>query len=80
MTAHRMAMASRMITSTAIEAREFSEMSGKYDVYSVPKIIINDQHAFVGGLPEANFIDAVLSSITDAGFDEGRTLGDSTQS
>jgi hypothetical protein len=56
-------MASPMVTSTAVEAREFSEMAGRYDVYSVPKIVINDIYAFVGGLPEGDFIDAVLSSV-----------------
>ena len=60
-------MTSSLVTSTAVEAREFSEMAGRYDVYSVPKIVINDTYAFVGGLPEADFIDAVLSSVASGG-------------
>lgn len=57
-----MAMLSPHIKSTAIEAREFPELSGHYEVYSVPKIIVNDTESFVGGLPESEFVQAVLSA------------------
>lgn len=58
--AHRMALANPLITSTAVESQEFSELAGQYDVYSVPKIVVNETHHFVGGLPEPEFVEAVL--------------------
>lgn len=68
MTAHRLAMASPRIRSTAIEATEFREMSMQYEVSGVPKMIVNDSWSFLGALPESEFVDAVLSGLTN---DEG---------
>lgn len=58
--AHRMAMTNPLIRSTAVESQEFSELAGRYEVYSVPKIVVNETHHFVGGLPEPQFVEAVL--------------------
>ena len=58
-----MALASDKVRSTAIAAQEFPELSGHYDVYSVPKIVINDQYAFAGGYPEPQFVDLVLHAV-----------------
>lgn len=64
MTAHRLAMASPYIRSTAIEATEFREMSTRYQVRGVPMMVVNDSWSFLGALPESEFVDAVLSGIT----------------
>lgn len=56
-----MAMASPKVRSTSIECREFTELAGQYEVYSVPKMVVNDEYHFVGGLPESEFVDAVLA-------------------
>ena len=63
MTANRLALASNRIRSTAIAAQEFPELSGHYDVYSVPKIIINDRFAFAGAYPEPQFVDLILQAL-----------------
>jgi len=58
--AHRMSFASPRVRSTSIESQEFQEVARRYDVQSVPKVVINDRLAFVGALPEAHFIDALV--------------------
>ena len=58
-----MALASERVRSTAIEAQEFPELSGHYEVYSVPKIVINDKFAFAGGYPEPQFVELILRGI-----------------
>jgi len=55
-----MAIASSRITAECIEATEFPEMSQRYRVMAVPKIVINDAVEFEGALPERDFLGAVL--------------------
>ncbi len=62
-----MAIASHRIRSTSIEAQEFPELSGQYEVYAVPKIVVNDTHSFTGGLPEPQFVEAVLDGTASEG-------------
>ena len=58
--AQHMAVASDRVTSTAIEATEFPDLSRTYRVSAVPKIVINDRVEFEGALPEPQFLEAVL--------------------
>jgi hypothetical protein len=62
-TANRLALASERVRSTSVEAQEFPELSGHYEVYSVPKIVVNDAVAFTGGYPEPQFVELVLSAV-----------------
>lgn len=71
-----MALASEHIRSTAVEAREFPELSGHYEVSSVPKIVVNETFEFVGGYPEPQFVELVLSSVE--GGETGPEEGEST--
>ena len=61
--AQHMAVASDRVTATAIEANEFPDLSQAYGVSGVPKIVINDRVEFMGALPEAQFLDAVLQAV-----------------
>lgn len=61
-----MASATPRIRSTSIEAREFPELAGHYEVYSVPKIVVNEIHSFTGGLPEKQFVQSVLAALNGA--------------
>ncbi len=65
MTAHRMAMASEYVTSNMIEANEFPVLSTQNNVYSVPHITVNGRYAFVGALPEREFVEGVLNAVMD---------------
>jgi predicted DsbA family dithiol-disulfide isomerase len=55
-----MAYANPHITSVAIEATEFMDLSRKYRVTGVPKTIVNETLEIMGALPEAMFVRAAL--------------------
>ena len=58
--ANRMALASEKVIALAIEANEFPEMTRSYGVQGVPRTVVNRQGAFVGALPEQQFVASVL--------------------
>lgn len=64
--AHMLAMENSNIKSSMIEATEFMEMSSKYDVMGVPKVVINDTVSFEGALPEEEFINHIKEAISKA--------------
>ena len=55
-----MAFASPQITSTAIDATEFMDLSRKYRVTGVPKTVVNDTIEILGALPEEMFVSEAL--------------------
>lgn len=61
-----MAAANPNITSDAIEATEFMELSRKYRVTGVPKTIVNETIEILGGLPEKHFVRAALDMAEEA--------------
>jgi glutaredoxin-like protein len=68
-TAHMLSMVNpEMIDSEMIEASEFPELSEKYSVMAVPKIVINENIDFEGATPEQVFVskieEAISSSLT----------------
>ena len=63
--AQHMAVASTRVTAQCIEATQFPELSQRYRVMAVPKIVINDRVEFEGALPEHDFLGAVLQAVED---------------
>ena len=61
--AQHMAIASDRVTAECIEATEFPELSQRYQVMAVPKIVINDTLQFEGAIPERDFLGAVLQAV-----------------
>jgi len=61
-TAHQLAMENKNIRAEMIEAMEFEELSNKYEVMAVPKIVINDTISFEGALPEDAFMSYVMQA------------------
>jgi predicted DsbA family dithiol-disulfide isomerase len=57
-----MSIASEHVRSECIEATEFPELSQRYQVMAVPKIVINDRVEFEGAIPESDFVNAVLQA------------------
>jgi predicted DsbA family dithiol-disulfide isomerase len=55
-----MAFANPHITSAAIEATEFMELTRRYRVTGVPKTIVNETVEILGALPEELFVRAAL--------------------
>lgn len=60
--AHKLAIESEHITADVIDAMEFPELANKYNVYGVPKTVINDDVEFEGALPEPQFVAYVLEA------------------
>jgi hypothetical protein len=58
-----MAVESEHITADVIEATEFPDLSRRYGVRGVPKIVINDSIEFVGALPEADYLGYVKAAV-----------------
>lgn len=61
-TAHKMAIESDFIKADMINATEFPHLAIKYQIFAVPKIIINETISFEGALPEDEFIKYVLQA------------------
>ena len=64
--AQHMSIASEKVRSECIEANQFPELSQRYQVSAVPKIVINDRVEFEGALPEPQVLAAVLQAVTGA--------------
>jgi glutaredoxin-like protein len=60
--AHKLALSNKNIDAEMIEAGTFHDISNKFNVSSVPKIVINDQYELVGNQP----IEAFLTEIEKA--------------
>lgn len=58
-----MAVESERVTADVIEASEFPELSDRFQVSGVPKIVINDTVELLGAQPEARFIAAVKKAV-----------------
>ena len=63
--AQHMAIASDRVRAECIEANEFPEISQRYHVMAVPKVVINDRVEFEGAYPEPEFLKAVLQAALD---------------
>ncbi len=58
--ANRMTLASQLVSARTIEANEFPNLSTRFGVQGVPHTVVNERGAFVGALPEAHFLEAIL--------------------
>ena len=61
--AQKMAMENEHVIADVVEATEFPEVSQKYRVMSVPKIVVNEKTQFVGALPEEKFLKEVMKAV-----------------
>ncbi len=61
--AHQFAMENKLIDASMIEAIEYRELSEKYNVMAVPKIVINDKVEFEGAVPEGVFLNHFLKAV-----------------
>lgn len=57
--AHKLALLNDRISGEMIEAQTFSELSQKFNVSGVPKIIINDEFELVGNQPLDKFLEEI---------------------
>ena len=62
-TAHMMAFESEKVRAEVVMANEFPELSRRYDVMAVPKVIINEDTSFEGAIPEEDFLSFVKQAV-----------------
>ncbi len=48
------------ITSDVVEIQEFPNLSDRYEVFSVPKTVMNDTAEVTGSVSEAAFLEKVM--------------------
>lgn len=46
-----------------MEASEFPDLAKRYNVYAVPKTVINGTEEVVGAVPEASFVETLASAV-----------------
>ena len=63
--AHALAMASNHVTASMVEATEFPHLANRYQVYGVPRTVINDVIHVEGAVPESALITKLMD-VTDA--------------
>jgi thioredoxin-like negative regulator of GroEL len=71
--ADRMAIASPNISAVTVEATEFPDLARQFGVQGVPRTVVNRGGAFVGALPEQQFVAAVLELAGVNGDPESET-------
>ena len=60
--AYRCALASPRVTAAAVEATEFPALADRYDVFAVPKVVVNGQPRYEGAVPERVFVQRLLEA------------------
>jgi glutaredoxin-like protein len=60
--AHKMALESELITADMVEIVEFPYLTQKYNVFAVPKVVMNEKIAFEGALHESKFLKRVMKA------------------
>lgn len=58
--AHRLAMESDWIRADMVEATEFPHLANKYQVYGVPRTVINETIHVEGAVPEPMFVEELM--------------------
>lgn len=64
--AHKLAMASDHVRAAMVEATEFPHLANRYQVYGVPRTVINDVIHVEGAVPEQMLIQKLMAVTDDA--------------
>lgn len=62
-TAHRMALENDNVEADMVNAQDFPQLTQKYNVFAVPKIVINETTQFEGSLPENAFVQKIVETV-----------------
>ncbi len=54
------------VRADIVEASEFPALAQKYNVYAVPKTVINETGEVIGAVPEETLIQAVVAAAAPA--------------
>jgi hypothetical protein len=58
----QMAVESEHVIADIVEATEFPDLSQRFRVMSVPKMVVNESTEFVGALPEDRYLKEVMKA------------------
>jgi predicted DsbA family dithiol-disulfide isomerase len=58
-------MASKWITGDMVEANEFPHLANRYQVYGVPRTVINEVIHIEGAEPEAQVLEKMMTVLQD---------------
>jgi glutaredoxin-like protein len=61
--AHKFAIESDYITAEVVDVNEFPQIGVKYNVFGVPKTVINEKVEFISVVPENVFLEHVLAAV-----------------
>ena len=61
--AHRLAMESDWIRAEMVEATEFPHLANKYEVFGVPRTVINETIHVEGAVPEPMLVNELLKTL-----------------
>jgi glutaredoxin-like protein len=61
--AHQFAMESDLVTADMVEAIEFPHLANKYNVYGVPRTVINESFFQEGAVPEPMMLAKLLEAV-----------------
>lgn len=64
--AHRFAMESDLITADMVESMEFPHLANRYQVYGVPRTVINETVHQEGAVPEPMLLAKLLEAVEQA--------------
>jgi glutaredoxin-like protein len=60
--AHRMALQSDMIRADVINVQEFPQLGQRYNIFAVPKTVVNENIQFEGALPEDKLLEKIMQT------------------
>ena len=72
MLAHKLAVASDWVTAEMVEATEFPHLANRYQVYGVPRTVINEVIHIEGAVPEANLVSQLMMVMDEAAMEKLR--------
>jgi predicted DsbA family dithiol-disulfide isomerase len=58
-------MENDLIQADMVEATEFPDLSNQYEVYAVPRTVINDHAFFEGSAPEEQLLEAIVNALEE---------------
>jgi predicted DsbA family dithiol-disulfide isomerase len=63
--AHRLAIESDWIRADMVEATEFPHLANKYEVYGVPRTVINETIHIEGAVPEQMLVNELMRALAE---------------
>jgi len=70
--AHKLALASDLVTADMVEATEFPHLANKYHVYGVPRTVINEVIHIEGAVPEGALLPQLMTVLDTEAMDRLR--------